>query len=117
VAYATKHRDAGTGKLSSFAVPELRTHKVLIVDDICDGGGTFVGIARALPENHTHMLGLYVTHGLFSRGIGELVKYFTRIFTTDSLLSASVVGVTRYSAIEAMELTAPDEKILDTVAV
>lgn len=44
----------------------------LIIDDICDGGGTFIGIANILRENGAKSISLYVTHGLFTRkGINE----------------------------------------------
>jgi hypothetical protein len=32
-------------------------------------------------------LDLYVTHGLFSKGIGELLKKYNRIITTDTRFS------------------------------
>jgi ribose-phosphate pyrophosphokinase len=85
---ATKNRDPKTGKLSGFLVPPKdafeNAKSVLIVDDICDGGGTFVGIAEAL-KNYGLGLYLYVSHGIFSKGCPHLLKYFNRIYTTDSL--------------------------------
>lgn len=85
--HATKQRDPVTGKLSGFRVPaELKGHpeaKVLIIDDICDGGGTFLGIADelGLPAER---LALYVSHGIFSKGFHELNKRFGKIYTTNS---------------------------------
>lgn len=81
---AGKTRDFDTGKLTGFtceALPE--SGKLLVVDDICDGGGTFIGLAEAtgLPHNR---LDLWVTHGIFSKGIAELTYYFDHIYTTDS---------------------------------
>jgi ribose-phosphate pyrophosphokinase len=88
---AGKQRDAATGKLTGFVVPKKEMFagikKLLIVDDICDGGGTFIGIAEALrAELGADMpeLSLYVTHGIFSKGLNELEKYFKTIYTTDS---------------------------------
>jgi len=84
----TKERDPDTGKLSHFVVPDLGGHNVyaryLIVDDICDGGGTFVGLLEAFREqNKTAPVDLWVTHGIFSKGFAPL-KGFDNIFTTDS---------------------------------
>lgn len=81
---ASKVRDPKTGELSGFKVSEnINDYKnVLIVDDICDGGGTFAGIAKEI--NPVINLNLYVTHGIFSKGLTPLVD-FKRIFTTDSL--------------------------------
>lgn len=93
---ASKKRDPLTGKLSGFEVPPLDDrHDVLIVDDICDGGGTFIGLAKELVgranwvrgTNVVTKLYLYVTHGIFSKGLTELLQYFERIYTTDSIFS------------------------------
>lgn len=99
VLQAGKHRDPATGKLSGFSVPpkeEFGGRKmVLIVDDICDGGGTFIGIADAMA-NHGVDLYLYVTHGIFSKGLDALASRFRKIYTTDSFyaeLSSEIVHV------------------------
>ena len=79
-----KKRDAESGKFLGFTVPEdFPSGPVLIVDDICDGGGTFVGIADAIAH-HGLDLNLYVTHGIFSKGTAMLFSRFSRIFSTDS---------------------------------
>jgi phosphoribosylpyrophosphate synthetase len=65
---------------------------VLIVDDICDGGGTFLGISDALGSRlrslgdvgGDYILGLYVTHGIFSKGFCDLIEKFDHVYTTDS---------------------------------
>ena len=83
VAFATKKRDAETGKLLGFEVPRM-AGRILIVDDICDGGGTFLGIADKL-QIPREQLALYVTHGIFSNGaLPKLAERFSRIYTTDS---------------------------------
>ena len=77
-----KKRNPETGMLSGFTVPELPTGiPAIIIDDICDGGGTFSGIGAAVPASTP--LALYVTHGIFSKGFDPL-KRFDRIYTTDS---------------------------------
>jgi ribose-phosphate pyrophosphokinase len=93
--HCDKIRDEKTGKLLGFTVPqEIKRHKkALIVDDICDGGGTFIGIAKELQGVELY---LYVTHGIFSKGTEELLKYFTKIFSTDSFSTADVEGVTKF---------------------
>lgn len=85
---AEKHRDPDTGKLSKFTCEPLpKEGKFLVVDDICDGGGTFMGLAEAtgLPVER---LGLYVSHGVFSGSAINLFAYYNEIYTTDSLASA-----------------------------
>lgn len=81
---ATKVRDFATGKLSSFQCEELPVSgRLLVVDDICDGGGTFMGLAQAtgLPKQR---LDLWVSHGVFSGRAAQLTEAYGRIFTTDS---------------------------------
>lgn len=83
---AEKTRDFETGKLTGFhmvdALPEVG--KFLLVDDICDGGGTFIGLADAIGIGKER-LDLWVTHGIFSKGLRELEKHFGAIHTTDSV--------------------------------
>ncbi len=82
-----KMRDATTGELLRFAVPtaeELAGRPTLIIDDICDGGGTFIGISKEIGPVGGIKLGLYVTHGIFSKGLPLLWVYFNQIYTTDS---------------------------------
>jgi ribose-phosphate pyrophosphokinase len=87
---ATKTRDFTTGKLTGFKAPaNLPQHgRVLVVDDICDGGGTFMGLARATGLGQDQ-LDLWVSHGIFSGAAFKLRDSFHTIFTTDSHPGAS----------------------------
>ena len=82
---ATKHRDEATGKLSGFALDGLPGDgNYLIVDDICDGGGTFLGLAEASGLTR-EQVDLYVSHGVFSKSALEILpRSFGYIFTTNS---------------------------------
>lgn len=82
----SKSRDVKTGKLSGFKVYEedLGGKDLLIVDDICDGGGTFLGLAQELKNKNAGEIYLAVSHGIFSKGFDNLNNYFTHIFATDS---------------------------------
>lgn len=86
VVEASKSRDVKTGKLTGFKVynDDLEGSDCLIVDDICDGGGTFIGLAEELKKKNAGKLYLAVSHGIFSKGFEELSKYFEKIFTIDS---------------------------------
>ena len=86
---AMKHRDIRAGKITHTEVPDLKgfndDHKFVIVDDICDGGRTFIELAKAINlQRPTADIYLIVTHGIFSSGLTELDKYFTKIYTTNS---------------------------------
>lgn len=90
---ATKERNFRTGKLSTFTPPQdlPDTGCFLIVDDICDGGGTFAGLANAIRKEHSEVtLDLYVSHGVFSgEAATKLPEHFEHILFTDSYISDS----------------------------
>jgi len=78
----SKQRDMSTGQLSGFGCPhEVKEHCV-IVDDLCDGGGTFCGLAVKLRENGAKTVDLAVCHGIFSKGYR--LEGIDHIFTTNS---------------------------------
>lgn len=86
---ATKVRDVKTGQILRTEIPTLDQHanlKYVIVDDICDGGRTFIELAKAIKDSRpTAELYLVVTHGIFSSGYAELGKYFNGIYCTNSV--------------------------------
>lgn len=72
---AVKIRDTATGDIVKCdVVGEVTAKNVLIVDDICDGGASFIYLARKLRELGVESIGLYVTHGIFSKGLAPLVN-------------------------------------------
>lgn len=94
VIVANKLRDLKTGKIIRTEVPgidqEPGCKSFVIIDDICDGGRTFIEIAKAIREIRPReifndKIFLVVTHGIFSAGFEELEKWFTGIYTTDSV--------------------------------
>lgn len=87
IVQALKHRDPKTGQLSGFQVVnplECMANHVLIVDDLCDGGGTFVGLAAEARKHGAEMVSLYVSHGVFSKSIEPLLEHLDNVYTTDS---------------------------------
>lgn len=79
---ANKYRDPATGAVTMSCDIPGRNRTVIVVDDICDGGATFVAIAAS---NQQHELHLVVTHGIFSKGIGTMfLAGYRSIHTTDS---------------------------------
>jgi ribose-phosphate pyrophosphokinase len=82
--HAWKSRSVATGQLTGFGIEPIQPGRYLIVDDICDGGGTFIGLADVLDPNVE--ADLYVTHGLFTRGAQPLLDCFNRVYCTDSTL-------------------------------
>lgn len=86
VVECSKSRDVKTGKLSGFKVYDDNLDGVdcLIVDDICDGGGTFIGLAEALKNKNAGKLYLAVSHGIFNKGFDVFGNSLEKIFTTNS---------------------------------
>lgn len=82
---ATKNRDEETGKLSNFSIDGLDPDGTyLIIDDICDGGGTFLGLKDASGMGFGQ-IDLYVSHGVFSKdALHNLSENFEYIYTTNS---------------------------------
>lgn len=102
-----KTRDVSTGKLSGFTleVPFEGFYEgahMLVVDDICDGGGTFNGLAEKIHEQGA-TADLYVSHGIFSKGTKALEENYGEIFTTDSLAGSERNNVTVLAVVKEME--------------
>ena len=67
---------------------------VLIVDDICDGGRTFIELAKCLKAKNAGNIYLFVTHGIFSQGIEPLLESgIKHVFTTDSWYAGEYAGL------------------------
>ncbi len=86
LAYCDKVRDPRTSKLSGFRLVsgDVRDRSCLIVDDLCDGGGTFSGVAEVLRKEGATAVRLCVTHGIFSRGLP--ITGIDHVYTTDSYM-------------------------------
>jgi ribose-phosphate pyrophosphokinase len=84
---ANKVRDLKTGniirtEILTFGNKDL---KYVIIDDICDGGRTFVELTKVIKDNRpTAKVYLVVTHGIFSAGFNKLNEVIDGIFTTNS---------------------------------
>jgi ribose-phosphate pyrophosphokinase len=93
--FANKKRDWKTGKILGLELCKngmdttLWDGKVLIVDDICSKGGTFLFGAKALKEIGATEISLYVTHCENSIHDGELINsgLLRKIYTTPSILT------------------------------
>ena len=85
-----KHRDQESGNIISHVIPQLpkmNNNKVLILDDLCDGGKTFENAADQLPDGVK--ADLFIFHGVFSNNAVErLLAKFDKIIVTNSLPEA-----------------------------
>lgn len=103
VAIAVKHRDTWTGKLEMEGlIGEVSGEMCFIVDDICDGGGTFVMLADELVKRGAVTVNLFVTHGIFSKG--PELNNIDVIWTTNSFRDLTPEGWEHVSVIDALEV-------------
>lgn len=87
-----KKRDWRTGKIEKLVInePDIVVGKdVLIVDDICSRGGTFLYSAKALKEAGANRIFLYITHCENTILEGELLTggLIKKVYTTNSIFT------------------------------
>lgn len=95
IVQCAKVRDPISGKLKKFEVAEKTelpiTDKTsfFIVDDICDGGRTFLGVYDALVNAYgVHNTYLWTTHGIYSQGVDILATKFRMVASTDTFINS-----------------------------
>lgn len=81
-----KQRNPTTGKITHTEVltDDLTGKTAIITDDICDGGFTFIKIAEQLKAKNAEKVILYVTHGIFSKGLNVFEGLIDEVYTTTS---------------------------------
>lgn len=85
VVQAQKIRCPKTGEiLETKILGNVSGKRVLIADDICDGGRTFIELAKVLKQQGVDQVYLFVTHGIFSKGIEVFEGLIDKVYTTDS---------------------------------
>lgn len=85
-----KVREMSTGKILGLRVLDLLEDDAdyFVLDDICDGGRTFIEVAAALHNGALiGSLELAVTHGLFTKGTRVVKIHYDKIYTTNSFIS------------------------------
>lgn len=82
---ADKARDLATGAIIETEVHgDVSGETCVIIDDICDGGMTFIKLAEALRAKGAARVILFVTHGLFTKGLSVFEGLIDEIYTTES---------------------------------
>lgn len=84
VVAANKFR-ALDGTITLHFIGDVASKVCLIVDDLCDGGYTFIQLGKALKEQGASKVFLYVSHGYFSKGFKELQEVLDGIYCTNSV--------------------------------
>lgn len=84
---ADKLRDLSNGNIKETIVyaDDLTGQDVVCADDICDGGRTFIELAKVLKAKGAQKVILYITHAIFSKGVEALFDGgIDEIYTTNS---------------------------------
>ncbi len=98
----SKSRDVSTGAISC-ASNDIGRYKdkqhFIIVDDLCDGGGTFTAIAKEIkalsPQAKVYLV---VTHAIFSKGVQPFEGLIDHIYCTNSFADFNYPGkVTQFN--------------------
>jgi ribose-phosphate pyrophosphokinase len=76
IATGIKVRDLSTGQIikSDVNCDDLKEKACIVVDDICDGGRTFIELAAALKAKNAGDLYFIASHGIFSHNAIERLK-------------------------------------------
>src|SRR5574344_769204 len=84
VVFCEKQRDTKTGEITGTKVycDDIKDKNFMLVDDICDGGRTFIEIAKVLKDKGANKIILIVSHGIFSKGLDCIFEYIDEIYTT-----------------------------------
>lgn len=78
---AEKIRDTTTGaiKHTDISVQDFKGRNLIMIDDIADGSFTFIKLAELLKSRNAGRVDLYVTHGIFSKGLRPLEGVIDRV--------------------------------------
>ena len=79
-----KYEDGKSKLIQQIDKQDFEGKDILIIDDICVKGGTFVGLAKMLKERNVGSLYLAVSHLTIPNPNPELVGLYDTIFTTNS---------------------------------
>lgn len=93
IAWGNKHRDFSTGKITHMEVMDTNKsfESVIIVDDLCSYGGTFIIAGKALRELGARKIFLCVAHCEKSITKGDIftTDIIDHVITTNSILQTS----------------------------
>lgn len=79
-----KYEDGKSKLIQEIDRQDFNGKDILIIDDICVYGGTFLGLAKMLRERNCGKLYLAVSHITVESPNKELFEVFDKVFTTNS---------------------------------
>jgi ribose-phosphate pyrophosphokinase len=104
---ASKDRNVDGGELDQDATVvngDVKGRNVVVVDDICSGGATFIGLGEKLKELGAEKLYLIVSHAEGEYGLKRVLGTYEHIYTTNSMGELPQIdGVSVYDLFESKE--------------
>jgi ribose-phosphate pyrophosphokinase len=80
-----KERNGNDITVTIIDKPETVKKPILVVDDLCDGGGTFLSLIPTLRKNYPNSkISLFVTHAIQQIGIEKVAETYNEVFITNS---------------------------------
>lgn len=82
-----KKRNLETGKIESFEIisENVVSHNFAFIDDLCDGGGTFLGELEVLKEKYPDgKFTLIVCHAVNEQGLRKVLDKFDKVIISNS---------------------------------
>jgi ribose-phosphate pyrophosphokinase len=79
-----KYEDGKSKLIQKINRTNFQGKDILIIDDICVYGGTFIGLANMLKERNCRNLYLAVSHLTVCNPNPDLFRLFDKVFTTNS---------------------------------
>lgn len=95
VAYGKKKRNFLSGDITELEISGETSSSVLIIDDICSKGGTFVEAAKKLKEKGVKRIGLLVSYCEENVFNGEIFNYIDRIYTNKDIILTDHPRITK----------------------
>lgn len=94
IVYGSKERDLSTGAIINYRIndPDLlaRYSKAVVVDDLCDGGRTFVELSKIIHNVRPGMfVDIYITHAVNEHGLEKLSSCYDNVYITNSFSDVS----------------------------
>lgn len=84
IVQCNKHRNLTNGNLESISFSKEIKENCVIVDDLCDGGATFIKLAEQLKLKGAQNVALVIHHGIFSKGLKVFDGLIDHIYCTNS---------------------------------
>lgn len=83
VGVGAKQRNLVTNEITNttYSGPIVEGKRVIMIDDICDGGRTFIELGKVLRQGGAKEIVLYTTHGIYSYGADVFAGVIDEVYS------------------------------------